>query len=235
MVVCTHYGGGVSQGHVLHWLMDGPTCRRRPVRVRDGPVPQLRVRKPWPRVTPATASAASPYALSAPTQLVVAADPALVATAHTGDPILVRAGALPMREQIINVAVLHSLIPQAFPAGQTTPAFWGILIKLLQRGWKYISQPAQKIGVQSGTKRFLLKQNAAKWSHIMAPKHKWSAVGARTKTQVANVMAKTMSAGRHTLYKGNPRVGIATMKYKGRSISVTYDIKTKRVGNGWVR
>ncbi|WP_166644269.1 polymorphic toxin type 35 domain-containing protein [Leucobacter luti] len=140
-----------------------------------------------------------------------------------------------MREQIINVAVLHSLIPQAFPAGQTTPAFWGILIKLLQRGWKYISQPAQKIGVQSGTKRFLLKQNAAKWSHIMAPKHKWSAVGARTKTQVANVMAKTMSAGRHTLYKGNPRVGIATMKYKGRSISVTYDIKTKRVGNGWVR
>ncbi|MBC9942945.1 hypothetical protein ICL81_00185 [Leucobacter sp. cx-328] len=68
----------------------------------------------------------------------------------------------------------------------------------------------------------------------MSSKHRWSVVGAHSKAIVATLMARTMATGRHSLYKGNPSVGVATMRYRGQNISVTYDLRSRKVSNGWV-
>lgn len=89
-----------------------------------------------------------------------------------------------------------------------------------------------KTQVKKAAKSYLLKQNAQRWKHIMDPKHKWSSVGAKSREQVAELMARAMSEGSH---RDNGRgAKVATWKYRGKVIQVTYS-KGGQISNGWVR
>jgi hypothetical protein len=61
--------------------------------------------------------------------------------------------------------------------------------------------------VKKAAKSYLLNNiSASRWTHIMAPKHKWDSVGARSKEQVAELMSRAMAEGRHSAYGSNARM-----------------------------
>ncbi|HZG90639.1 MAG TPA: polymorphic toxin type 35 domain-containing protein, partial [Pseudonocardia sp.] len=69
--------------------------------------------------------------------------------------------------------------------------------------------------------------------HIMAPKHKWDSVGARSKEQVAELMSRAMAEGRHSSYGSHAR--ISTWSHQGKVIEVTYSRSGGQISNGWVK
>jgi hypothetical protein len=108
-----------------------------------------------------------------------------------------------------------------------------ILGALARLGLKYAIRWYGKTQVKKAVKSYLLNNiSAAKWKHIMDPKHLWSTVGGRSREQVAELMARAMAEGSHTAYKKSAMK--AVWRYKGRTIEVTYAKNTGHVSNGWV-
>lgn len=89
-----------------------------------------------------------------------------------------------------------------------------------------------KSQIKKAAKSYILKQNANKWSHIMAPKHCWGKVGARSKEQVADLMGRAMAEGNHMPYKRGSKK--AVLAYKGRQVVVTYAENGGYISDGWV-
>ncbi|MDI6100708.1 SAR2788 family putative toxin [Actinoplanes sp. NEAU-A12] len=108
-----------------------------------------------------------------------------------------------------------------------------VLGALARLGLKYAIRWYGKTQVKKSVKSYLLNNiSADKWKHIMEPKHLWSAVGARSREEVAELMARAMAEGSHTTYKKSAMK--AVWKYKGRTIEVTYAKNSGHVSNGWV-
>lgn len=114
---------------------------------------------------------------------------------------------------------------------QAVPAI--VVLALLARvGLKWALKKFTRTQVKKAAKSYLLNQvSAQKWTHIMAPKHKWGEVGAKSKEQVAELMARAMSQGSHSNYGA---AKIASWQYNGRTIQVTYS-NGGQISNGWVK
>lgn len=72
---------------------------------------------------------------------------------------------------------------------QAVPAI--IVLGILPRiGLRAVINQFNKAQVKKAAKFYLLRQNANKWGHIMAPKHCWSKVGAKSKEQIADLLRR---------------------------------------------
>lgn len=105
----------------------------------------------------------------------------------------------------------------------------GILARL---GIRHVITWIGRTQLKSAVKSYLLNSvSAAKWAHIMAPKHNWHLLGARSREQVADLMGRAMAEGSHSAYGSAMK---SVWRYGGRTITVTYDKATGKVSNGWV-
>lgn len=121
----------------------------------------------------------------------------------------------------------QAAVQQAFPV----LLILGILARL---GIKYVLRWYGKTQVKKAAKSYLLNSvNAAKWKHIMAPKHKWGSVGARSREQVAELMSRAMAEGAHSS-RGSQGMQ-AVWRHGGKTIVVTYAKSGGKISNGWVQ
>jgi hypothetical protein len=183
-----------------------------------------------------TGSTAAQAAISASSRVppVAQGHPAAVATRQLADPagtVALTLAAAPQSEAAAGAAtrpndvIVHQ---QAFPV----LFILGLLARL---GIKYVIRWYGKAQVKKAAKSYLLNSvNAKKWGHIMAPKHKWSSVDARSKEQVAELMSRAMAEGKHVVAANNRSVK-ATWNYRGKTIDVTYAKDSGKISNGWVR
>ena len=111
-----------------------------------------------------------------------------------------------------------------------------VVLGLLARlGLKYAIRWYGKTQVKKAAKSYLLNNvSPTKWAHIMAPKHKWAEVGARSREQVAELMARAMSEGKHVSYGSSGSAMKAVWQHAGRTIEVTYSKGSGHISNGWV-
>lgn len=125
---------------------------------------------------------------------------------------------------------LHLNPTEAMP--QAVPAL--VVLGILARaGVTLALRQFTKTQVKKAAKSYLLSQKANKWSHIMASKHKWGTVGAKSREQVAELMSRAMIEGRHAIHDANTKR--AVWNYQGKTIEVTYNRTTGQISNGWVR
>lgn len=118
---------------------------------------------------------------------------------------------------------------QAFPA----LLILGVLARL---GIRWVIRWYGKTQVKKAAKSYLLNNiSAHKWSHIMMPKHRWGAVDARSKQQVAELMSRAMAEGSHSSYRNSSFARQAVWPYRGQTIVVTYAKQTGQISDGWVR
>lgn len=118
-------------------------------------------------------------------------------------------------------------------AQQAFPVAW-VLAQLARIGIQALIKWVGKTQVKKAVKSYLLNNiGANKWAHIMAPKHKWGSVGAKSREQVADLMGRAMAEGKHSAYKSGAMQ--AVYNYKGKTIVVTYSKNGGQVSNGWVR
>ncbi|MGI5189548.1 SAR2788 family putative toxin [Promicromonospora sp. CA-289599] len=112
-----------------------------------------------------------------------------------------------------------------------------VLLGILARfGIKHIIKWYGKQQIKKAVKSYLLNSiSKAKWTHIMAPKHKWGSVGAKSREQVADLMGRAMAEGSHKAYGSSGKAMVAVWKHKGKTIEVTYSKSTGKVSNGWVK
>lgn len=109
----------------------------------------------------------------------------------------------------------------------------GVLARL---GIRSVIRWYGKTQVKKAAKSYLLNNiSAHKWSHIMAPKHRWGAVDARSKHQVAELMSRAMAEGSHGRYRNSNFAMQAILPHRGQTIVVTYAKKTGQISDGWVR
>lgn len=132
--------------------------------------------------------------------------------------------------QPIQLHDAHAAVLTALPT-----MYLRLLIKMAKQGIKWVKTKAKQQKVQAGTRQFLMKQGTQRWAHIMAPKHNWRSVGARSRTDIALLMSRTMAQGKHTSYGRSGSARMAQMRYKGKTIVVTYSRSTGKVSNGWVK
>ena len=118
---------------------------------------------------------------------------------------------------------------QAFPALYVL----GLLARI---GIKAAIKHIGKTQIKKAAKSYVLKQSKKKWGHIMALKHKWNKVDAKSKEQVAEIMGKAMAHGKHSRYKSDMQA-VYKHKYKGKTytVVVTYAKKGGYISNGWIR
>lgn len=117
--------------------------------------------------------------------------------------------------------------------GQALPVL-AILGVLARMGIKHVITWIGKTQLKKAVKSYLLNTiSSAKWAHIMAPKHKWGTVGARSREQVAELMGRAMAEGTHSAYGSSAMQ--AVWRYQGKTIVVTYSRSGGQVSNGWVR
>ena len=110
-----------------------------------------------------------------------------------------------------------------------------ILGALARLGIKYAIGWYGKTQVKKAVKSYLLNNiSASKLAHIMAPKHNWSAVGARSREQVAELMGRAMAESKHIPYGTSGSSMMARWQHAGRTIEVTYAKNGGKVSNGWV-
>lgn len=120
---------------------------------------------------------------------------------------------------------------------QAFPILW-VLGLLARVGIKAAIKQIGKTQIKKAAKSYLLNGKGVKWSKILAPKHKWGKVGAKSKQQVAEIMGKAMANGKHSPYKGGGAYqAVYKYKYKGKkyTVVVTYAKKGGKISNGWVR
>lgn len=118
-------------------------------------------------------------------------------------------------------------------AQQAFPVAW-VLAQLARIGIQALIKWVGKTQVKKAVKSYLLNNiGANKWAHIMAPKHKWGSVGAKSREQVADLMGRAMAEGKHSAYRSGAMQ--AVYNYKGKTIVVTYSKNGGQVSNGWVR
>ncbi|HEX8508014.1 MAG TPA: polymorphic toxin type 35 domain-containing protein [Propionibacteriaceae bacterium] len=118
-------------------------------------------------------------------------------------------------------------VQQAFPV----LLILGLLARL---GIRYVIRWYGKAQLKKAAKSYLLNSvSANKWRHIMAPKHKWGSVGAKSKEQVAELMGRAMAEGRHGAHRAGSKKSVWV--YKGKTIEVTYASNGGKISNGWVR
>ncbi|MFC9933885.1 SAR2788 family putative toxin [Glutamicibacter sp. NPDC127525] len=114
---------------------------------------------------------------------------------------------------------------------QAFPALY-ILGVLARVGIKALIKHFGKTQVKKAAKSYLLNGKGVNWSKIMAPKHRWSSVGAKSKQQIADLMARAFANGTH---RSAGKGMIVEWKYKGETIVVTYGKSTGKIGDGWVK
>ncbi|UZD63594.1 SAR2788 family putative toxin [Brevibacterium sp. JSBI002] len=120
---------------------------------------------------------------------------------------------------------------------QAFPILW-VLGLLARVGIKAAIKQIGKTQIKKAAKSYLLNSKGVKWSKILAPKHKWNKVGAKSKEQVAEIMGKAMANGKHSPYKGGgAKQAVYKYKYKGKkyTVVVTYASRGGKISNGWVR
>ncbi len=121
----------------------------------------------------------------------------------------------------------QAAVQQAFPV----LLILGILARL---GIKHVIRWYGKTQIKKAAKSYLLNSlSSAKWKHIMAPKHKWGSVGARSREQVAELMSRAMAEGSHSAYGSGAMQ--AVWRHSGKTIVVTYAKNGGKISNGWVR
>lgn len=114
---------------------------------------------------------------------------------------------------------------------QALPVLY-VLGVLARFGIKHVITWIGRTQLKSAVKSYLLNSvSAAKWAHIMAPKHNWHLLGARSREQVADLMGRAMAEGSHSAYGSAMK---SVWRYGGRTITVTYDKASGKVSNGWV-
>lgn len=107
-----------------------------------------------------------------------------------------------------------------------------VLGVLARFGIKHLITWIGRTQLKSAVKSYLLNSvSAAKWAHIMKPKHNWHLLGARSREQVADLMGRAMAEGSHSAYGSAMK---SAWRYGGRTITVTYDKASGKVSNGWV-
>lgn len=121
---------------------------------------------------------------------------------------------------------------------QAFPILW-VLALLARVGIKAAIKQIGKTQVKKAAKSYLLNGKGVKWNKILAPKHKWGKVGAKSKQQVAEIMGKAMADGAHSSYKGSKYANQAVYKYKYKgkkyTVVVTYAKNGGKISNGWIR
>jgi hypothetical protein len=116
---------------------------------------------------------------------------------------------------------------------QAAPALI-VLGALAKFGITHVIKWYGKTQLKKAAKSYLLNSvRTDKWTHIMAPKHKWSSVGARSKEQVAELMSRAMAEGKHIPYGTNAKM--ARWTHRGQTIEVTYAKNGGQISNGWVK
>ena len=122
-------------------------------------------------------------------------------------------------------------ISSAEVSAQALPVLW-VLGLLARIGIKALIKHIGKTQIKKAAKSYLLNDKGVKWNKILDPKHRWSSVGAKSKDQVADLMARAMAEGNHTAI-GKDAMKV-TWNYKGETITVTYGKSTGKIGDGWV-
>lgn len=123
----------------------------------------------------------------------------------------------------------QSATQQAFPVLLVL----GLLARL---GIRWVIRWYGRTQIKKAAKSYLLNNvNANRWSHIMVPRHKWGELGARSREQVAELMARAMSEGKHGRYRNSEFANQAVWRHRGRTIVVTYESRTGKISDGWVR
>jgi RHS repeat-associated protein len=117
-------------------------------------------------------------------------------------------------------------------SGKAAPVLW-VLAMLARIGIKQLAAWIGKTQIKKAVKSYLLTLSKNKWNHILAPKHKWNTVGAKSKEQVADLMGRAVAEGKH--YSNGAHSMIAVWGYNGRTIVVTYAKNGGKVSNGWVK
>lgn len=125
--------------------------------------------------------------------------------------------------------IIH--ISSAEVSAQAFPVLW-VLGLLARVGIKALIKHIGKTQIKKAAKSYLLNGKGVNWTKILAPKHRWSSVGAKSKEQVADLMARAMAEGNHVVDGGAVNV---MWKYKGETIVVTYGKSSGKIGNGWVK
>ena len=109
-----------------------------------------------------------------------------------------------------------------------------VLGLLARMGIRWLIRWYGKAAIKKAAKSYLLNNiNAHKWSHIIRPDHLWGRVGARSREQVAELMARAMAEGQHSPRKGSDRQ--AVWQYRGETVVVTYERNSGRISDGWVK
>lgn len=123
------------------------------------------------------------------------------------------------------------LVNSEIATTQAIPAL--IVLGILARiGLRAAVNQFGKAQVKKAAKSYLLRQNANKWGHIMAPKHCWSKVGAKSKEQIADLLGRAMAEGHHSDHGSQARK--AEWSYQGRTITATYNKNGGQISDGWV-
>lgn len=113
---------------------------------------------------------------------------------------------------------------------QAVPALI-VLGALAKFGITHVIKWYGKTQLKKAAKSYLLNSvRTDKWTHIMAPKHKWGSIGARSKEQVAELMSRAMAEGKHIPYGTSAKM--ARWDHRGQTIEVTYAKNGGQISNG---
>lgn len=162
--------------------------------------------------------------------------PALATTAHVSqvevDPAAPEKVAVPDAPSSVEARVeTGDEVPEA--SARILPL---VLLGILARiGIGAIIRQFGKAALKSAAKSYLLKATGSKWTHIMVSRHKWSSVGGRSRSQVAEIMSNAMANGKHSTYGSSGRAMQAVWRYKNKTVVVTYSKSGGQISNGWVR
>jgi len=104
-----------------------------------------------------------------------------------------------------------------------------IVVALVVFGLKAALKIGGKAVIKEAAKKAILGLNANKWNHIMASKHNWSRL-AKTKDQVADLMADTMTNGTRIAHKNHIEF---TWSHRGQTIVVRTSHEG-HISDGWI-
>ena len=89
-----------------------------------------------------------------------------------------------------------------------------------------------KTQIKKAAKSYLLKNlDKNSWNHIMAAKHNWSLVKAKSREQIAEIIGKAMANGTHEIAGRHVNV---SYWYNGKKIIVRYAKDNGQISNAWV-
>lgn len=119
---------------------------------------------------------------------------------------------------------------------KVVPIVAAIIAVIVKFGAKQAAAQFGKAAVKEAFKKSVLGLNASKWSHIMAPKHNWSKVGAQgNKDKIADLIGDAMANGTVSAYGTSGVASQAVWTTGGQTIVVTFNKSSGVISNAWVR